>query len=194
MDWPHFNITLSSHSRSKQSWSRFNTRFPTEKCKNCRFLVRSIFSSLMHCNWAKFWTWVPQHKLLSMSSITITRISPTWSIGKPFVARVICNWIITAIILSSLCGIEYLKGCLPPGFHLFYSCRSKWELIPVLKLQSDHYTCFPPVLFDLMTNWSSNRFQYKKSHFPRTKILFQYCVLGRIWQISNVDLRKIVIF
>lgn len=85
----YFKIAVNSHSRRKHSCNRFNTRLSTKKFRNWRFLFLSTFNSLIHCNWAKFRTCVPQHKLLSMPSITITRMSPTWSFGKPFVARVI---------------------------------------------------------------------------------------------------------
>lgn len=89
IDTSYLSNVLNSHSRSKHSCKRFKTRSPTKKFRNCRFFTFSMFSSLIHWSWAKFRTCVPQHILLSIPSIVITRISPTWSFGKPFVARVI---------------------------------------------------------------------------------------------------------
>lgn len=213
----YFKIVLNSHSRSKQSWRRFITRLPTRKLRNCRFLFFSTFNSLMHCNWDKFVTCVPQHILLSIPSMVITRISPTWSLGRPLVARVIYFWDFQWMKVKGMIRISRKKQSwmsksykiwiqmkinrrmlkcmysmlvnLPLVGHLFHPYLSKHEQRRFLMPLLVHYTYFQRVRCPVVINSLSDRFRYRKLLIPTTRTTYQCCILVRIWPILNVDLK-----
>mmetsp|Transcript_87742 Transcript_87742/g.246545 ORF Transcript_87742/g.246545 Transcript_87742/m.246545 type:complete len:362 (+) Transcript_87742:178-1263(+) len=88
--WPSGAIArmlLSSRCCAEVAPNSESTRPPATKCKRTwvlpRSRIRSVYKSFTWRRCAVFFTWVPQHKFVSMPSISSTRSGPTTPSGRP---------------------------------------------------------------------------------------------------------------
>lgn len=183
----HFNTKFRCASRSQHCCNFLSTRLPTKKCKNCRFLVFSTCSNLMHCNWARFVTCVPQHIFESMPSMVMTRMSPTWSSGRPRVAREIYRKKVVRCFAQLNSGNVCLYYLPPLGRLSIQFPRSHQR---ELALQRQWIRCILPRLDRLCpaSALQRNPIQCKKYRHPTTTTWWRTGVSAQKWHLSDVDL------
>lgn len=182
----YFSTKFNWVSLSHHCLSLCNTRFPTRKCKNWRFLVRSTCNNLMHCNWARFLTCVPQHIFESMPSMVMTRMSPTWSLGRPRVARLICKTDMTNGI-ERIVHVEFWNWPSPPQERRLHYL--KWhQREPVSQQQSIDYTFSQQHQFSFESDRRRNQVQCRICQCQVTKTWWRNYVLVRRWPLWDVDL------